>query len=184
MPKVVNIEKVKAENLIEMSPIDFLEYIEDTKVPIIFKDSDSYSFMKDGFYFYTYHYNSYENFDKFRQYLIEIKKAGFNSPELYESSKSFGKFDNQDDYIRFSNGGFSPHYGDYIGAKKGGFVDYNEFREAKLLGIKKFDEFLRFKNSEYYNDKYASRIFQFDIFTQKHKVINTIAYKQFKEAKQ
>ncbi|MFX1256890.1 MAG: hypothetical protein ACFFAN_03445 [Promethearchaeota archaeon] len=182
MLKIVKVEKVKANNLVEMSPIEFIEFLEYAEISIIFQDVDSYYFMKEGFCYFCQHYNTYESYEQFRQKAKEILKAGFTNIELYESSKSFGIFDNQEDYLRFSNGGFFPNYDDYIDSKKGGFKLYEDYKEAKLIGINTYKEFIRFKNSKFYRNDYLSRLFQYDIFTQKHKIINQIAYKEFKEA--
>ena len=67
-------------------------------------------------------------------------------------------------------------------AKKRGFTELKNYKEANLLGIQTKAEFLTFKNSNFYQEKYSSRLFQYDIFTQKHKMLNDEAYRQFKDS--
>ncbi len=179
MPKIINLIKVKTDNLVELEVVDFIELLDHFKSNTIFKDDDCYYVMKEGFCYFMYHNNAFDSFEELFKKAKEIKAAGFNNIDLYESSKSFGKFENQDDYITFSDGGFFPHFDAYVESKKGGFSNHDDYKEAKLLGIKFYEELIEFKESEFYNDDYASRMFQFDVFTQKHRDLNIAKYLEF-----
>ncbi|MBD3194500.1 MAG: hypothetical protein GF317_05550 [Candidatus Lokiarchaeota archaeon] len=183
MPKIIEIVKIRTENTIELNPSLFVELVSQKALNSLLKDSDCFYFLENGFAFFTYHYNLYESYEEFSRKVKEIKESGFTRIDLYESSKSFGEFENEKDYINFSDGGFAPYYKDYIEAKKGGFPTRNEYREAKLIGIEKYAELVEFKESEFYNTNYRSRLFESEFYTQKHKLINQKALKDFKRNK-
>ncbi|TXT58677.1 MAG: hypothetical protein BAJALOKI2v1_320027 [Promethearchaeota archaeon] len=181
MPKIVDVSDLRTDNVVELNPGDFIDFIDSVNPEVIFKDIDGYFIMKEGFCIFTYHYGTYETFEEFREVALEVNEAGFSRIDLYESAKSFGTFENQEDYITFSNGGFAPHYEDYIKAKKGGFKNYRDFKEARLLDIKDAEMFQEFKESDFYIKTYLSRAFESDFYTIKHRDLNKQAFERFKK---
>lgn len=183
MPNVIDVSDLRTENIVELNPADFIDFIDSLNPDTIFKDLDGYFILKDGFCYFTYHYGTYETFEDFKKAALEIKEAGFSRIDLYESAKSFGTFEDEKDYIAFSNGGFAPHYKEYTNAKKQGFSNYKNYREAKLLGIENQEIFRRFKESDYYIKTYRSRLFDSEFYTTKHKILNKEAFEKFKNKK-
>lgn len=184
MPKIIRVNEMDASNKVELDTYNFIDMIESLEPPIILMDNDYFYITYNGFCYYTYHYGLFDSFQELKKKAIEAQKNGFSRIDLYESSKSFGDFENEEDYLQFSNGGFSPHYDDYQEAKQKGFSEYHNFREAKLIGIESFDEFQEFKQSPFYENTFSNRLFHSDVFTRKHIEINKRAYEEYQETKQ